>query len=160
MCSNFQRVGRSLIAVPTDDCGACDSRKGVFGRRVVNRNSRRSLQCPSYVPHPSAQASHLTPLTASHTGIGLLSLAINELESHPIAPSMTRANPLYSALQCYAHYGKLDKEVKDTLKKAAQPGKRGEKALKKLTGLIAGLSPVGKASVTTTRAVDLIKVGS
>jgi hypothetical protein len=154
------REGEDIDWLSIDDCGARDSRKGVFGRRVVNRHSRRSFQCPSYVLHPPAQTSHLTPLTAPHTGIGLLSLAINELESHPIAPSMTRANPLYSALQCYAHYGNLDKEVKDTLKKAAQPGKRGEKALKKLTGLIAGLSPVGKASVTTTRAVDLIKVGS
>ncbi|GHJ90046.1 hypothetical protein NliqN6_6448 [Naganishia liquefaciens] len=94
-----------------------------------------------------------------HTGIGLLALAINELESHPVAPRMSRRNPLYSALQCYAHYGELDKEVKDTLKDAAREGKKGERALKKLGGLIAGMSPEGKASVTTTRAVDLVKGG-
>lgn len=71
---------------------------------------------------------------------------------------MSRKNPLYSAMQCYAHYGKLDKEVKDTLKEAAREGKKGERALERLTGLIARMSDVGKASVTTTRAVDLVKV--
>jgi hypothetical protein len=71
---------------------------------------------------------------------------------------MTRKNPLYSALQCYAHYGNLDKEIKDTLKLAAEDGKRGKRALKKLAGLISGLGKEAKASVTTTRAVDLVKV--
>lgn len=95
---------------------------------------------------------------APHTGIGLLALAINSLENNPMSPYMTRKNPLYSAMQCYAHYGHIDREIKDTLKLASGEGKRGEKALKKLAGLIAGLGGQERASVTTTRAVDLVKV--
>ncbi|KAJ9105002.1 hypothetical protein QFC20_004443 [Naganishia adeliensis] len=94
-----------------------------------------------------------------HTGIGLLALAINTLENNPMSPYMTRKNPLYSAMQCYAHYGHIDGEIKDTLKLASGEGKRGEKALKKLAGLIAGLGGQERASVTTTRAVDLVKGG-
>lgn len=100
----------------------------------------------------------MTSTLAPHTGIGLLALAINTLENKPMSPYMTRKNPLYSAMQCYAHYGHIDGEIKDTLKLASGEGKRGEKALKKLAGLIAGLGGQERASVTTTRAVDLVKV--
>jgi Gly-Xaa carboxypeptidase len=98
-------------------------------------------------------------ILAPHTGIGLLALAINELEVNPVPAHMDRKNPLYSALQCYAHYGKLDKEVKDVLKKTSEGGKKGEKALKKLTDIIAKMGGVAKAHVTTTRAVDIVRVG-
>jgi Gly-Xaa carboxypeptidase len=113
-----------------------------------------------HVRHPvsrRAAMSNACP-TAPHTGIGLLALAINALEANPLEPYMTRKNPLFPAMQCYAHYGHLDGKIKDTLKLASEEGKRGDKALKKLAGLIAGLGGPEKASVTTTRAVDLIKV--
>jgi hypothetical protein len=71
---------------------------------------------------------------------------------------MDRQNPLYSALQCYAHYGNLDTEVKDVLKKAGGGGKKAEKALKKLTDIIVKMGAGAKAHVTTTRAVDIVRV--
>lgn len=56
-----------------DDCRACDSREGVLGCRAVHRDSRRSFQCPSYVPYPCVRSrtatnhlsQHLTPASVS-----------------------------------------------------------------------------------------------
>lgn len=91
----------------------------------------------------------------AHTGIGILSQAIIELENHQVSPKLSRQNPVFGTYQCFAETGQLDKEWTHTIKRAA----KSNRALKQLTSMIAKLDPVNKAMVTTTRAADLIEGG-
>ncbi|EIW67186.1 hypothetical protein TREMEDRAFT_33687 [Tremella mesenterica DSM 1558] len=101
-----------------------------------------------------------------HTGIGLLSLFISELERNPHPISINEKSPLYGFMTCAARYGDVSKEVKKGLKDVKK-GKKG--ALDKLPDVLkkSGLDPsrgLGQgnpleAMMSTTQAADMISGG-
>ena len=112
--------------------------------------------------------------TAEHTGIGLMSLLIAELESNPHRPYLNPESPLVGFMSCAADSAphmppKLRKaiaKVEDSL--IWDSGKVDRKALKEvedwwvegsyMDGTLAKL--LGKAMVSTTQAVDIIRGGA
>jgi Gly-Xaa carboxypeptidase len=93
-------------------------------------------------------------LTAEHTGIGLLALAITELEANPVPTRLTRKNPIYEAYQCFAQCPDFPEDLKDMVVKS----RKSEKILRKFASYLSELSGPSKAAIATTRAVDLVHV--
>ncbi|KAJ9120378.1 hypothetical protein QFC24_005335 [Naganishia onofrii] len=135
-----QKYGKDSMLMLVDEGSGLEER---YGQTIAEPSTGEKgyLDVELSVATPGGHSSVPPP----HTGIGLLALAINELEANPVPAHMDRKNPLYSALQCYAHYGNLDTEVKDVLKKASGGGKKAEKALKKLTDIIVKMGAGAKA---------------
>ncbi|KAJ9113981.1 hypothetical protein QFC22_005799 [Naganishia vaughanmartiniae] len=149
-----KKYGKDSMFMLVDEGSGLDERYGqTFA--VPSTGEKGYLDVELSVATPGGHSSVPPP----HTGIGLLALAINELEANPVPAHMDRENPLYSALQCFAHYGNLEKDVKDVLKEAGAGGKKGDKALRKLTDMIVNMGALFKAHVTTTRAVDIVRGG-
>lgn len=88
-----------------------------------------------------------------HTGIGLLAIAISELEANPSPLALSRTSPFYEGMQCVAEYGH---GVDEDLVKVVKKSRTSDKALKMMAKMLAKISPQFKASMSTTRAVDVI----
>lgn len=89
-----------------------------------------------------------------HTSIGLLSLLIAHLESHPHSPYLTRNNPFYTTLVCAASYGDVPKEM-DSLVKGSL---KSDKKLLELEGWLQQKKEY-KSLIGTSQAVDLVGGG-
>lgn len=99
----------------------------------------------------------LVLLSAPHTGIGLLAKAISELEANPVPLRLTRESPFYSGFQCIVKYG--GDSVPSDIRKLFKRAQTCKRALRKLGEKLASLSPMYKASMVTTRAVDIVRGG-
>ncbi|KAL7411552.1 carboxypeptidase S [Mrakia frigida] len=90
-----------------------------------------------------------------HTGIGLLSLLIAEVEAHPHKANLTRENPYYSLMGCAAEFAP---GVEPSLRSLIKASVKSDKALKQL-GDVFGADRTTRGLVGTTQAVDLIGGG-
>ncbi|KAG8984577.1 hypothetical protein FRB93_006422 [Tulasnella sp. JGI-2019a] len=95
-----------------------------------------------------------------HTTIGLLSLLLAHLESHPHPAHLTRSSTVFELYQCYAvHAPGLPHALRETISKA----RKSDKALKEMENALLSLDgPQGKmidAILRTTQAVDIISGG-
>jgi Gly-Xaa carboxypeptidase len=92
----------------------------------------------------------------AHTGIGILSALLVELENNPIPAHIGRATPLYGTLQCYgAHAPGLGRSVKREIRRSLH----SDKALHKVEDYFFTQNPRIAAQGGTTTAVDLIGGG-
>lgn len=104
-----------------------------------------------------------------HTGIGLMSLALAELERHPHKPYLNPESPLVDFTACAARYSpQTPEDLKKHVAKVTrslEKGKVDKKALKWIEkwwtnldqyGFLPGL---GRAMVSTTQAIDIINGG-
>lgn len=114
---------------------------------------------------------------AQHTGIGLISLLIAQLERHPHEPYLNPQSPLVTLTSCGADFapdipGKLKRAIRDVeASLAPKKGKKHQRIDKKALKVVQdwwvkgstedGTLPpgVGKAMVSTTQAVDIINGG-
>ncbi|CAD6573047.1 MAG: hypothetical protein TREMPRED_000714 [Tremellales sp. Tagirdzhanova-0007] len=108
-----------------------------------------------------------------HTGIGLISLLIAELERNPHSPSLNPESPLFDLLSCTANSApSMPSELKKAVRKvekslAAHCSKVNKAALKRIQdwwvhgsyqdGILE--EGLGRAMVSTTQAVDIINGG-
>jgi Gly-Xaa carboxypeptidase len=107
----------------------------------------------------------------AHTGIGLMALAISELEKHPHALELGADSLLVDFVACAARYApKAPNQLKKIIGKvisSRSKGKVDKKALGKVRNwwdsagsVEAGFPPgLGRAIISTTQAVDIINGG-
>ncbi|ORY35731.1 hypothetical protein BCR39DRAFT_511770 [Naematelia encephala] len=107
-----------------------------------------------------------------HTGIGLLALAIAQIEKHPHEPYLNPESPLVGLMSCGAEYASdfplhLKKAVHKVEESLSYGGTVNKKALKEIEdywvygsaedgSLVKGM---GRAFVSTTQAVDIVNGG-
>ena len=85
-----------------------------------------------------------------HTGIGILSLLLVELEKNPAQVNLVEGNPVLSYLNCAADHGDVDKHLKKRI--------RDPKQWKQLGAELAEDDTL-RAFLGTTQAADLISGG-
>ncbi|KAL4066388.1 hypothetical protein V8B97DRAFT_1979578 [Scleroderma yunnanense] len=95
-------------------------------------------------------------LPPAHTSIGLLAHAISAIEANPHKPQLLRNGTPFTTVQCLAEHSPL---FPDELRSLARKAVKDDSALEKLTAALAKLSPLMKAIMTTTQAVDVIEGG-
>ncbi|KAM0754519.1 carboxypeptidase S [Meredithblackwellia eburnea MCA 4105] len=103
----------------------------------------------------SIQLDVLTPgghssVPPRHTGIGILSLLLVELEKNPAKVNLVEGNPVLSYLNCAADFGDVDKKLQKRVK--------DPKAWKALGEELAE-DPILRAFLGTTQAADLVTAG-
>lgn len=120
----------------------------------------------SSVPRECRCRASLT--SAPHTGIGLMSLLIAELEKNPHPLVLEEASPMYGFVTCAADYAEdMPKGLRSTVKKA---GKGDKKAWSNLAQEIVDTGIPGqshgpgqgdpiRALMSTTQATDIINGG-
>ncbi len=86
-----------------------------------------------------------------HTGIGIMSLLIAELERTPAVPRLQAGNPLLSYLNCAADFGQMDKATRRKVRNEGQWQAFGEE--------MAEGDRVVAAFLGTTQAADLVHGG-
>ncbi|EKM49935.1 uncharacterized protein PHACADRAFT_188329 [Phanerochaete carnosa HHB-10118-sp] len=91
-----------------------------------------------------------------HTAIGILALAIAELEAHPHQPQLLRNGTFFQEVQCAAAHGP---HVSTEFRKLAKAAIDDDTALERLTKLLLEHIPMSVAKLATTQAVDLISGG-
>ncbi|EGN95017.1 hypothetical protein SERLA73DRAFT_61542 [Serpula lacrymans var. lacrymans S7.3] len=91
-----------------------------------------------------------------HTGIGILSNIITELEAHPHQPQLVRDRTYYQSLQCRAEY---DNGLDPSMRKLIQQSRSSDEALQQLEGELLEFDPAYYAQAGTTQAIDLIGGG-
>ncbi|KAI0783641.1 carboxypeptidase S [Abortiporus biennis] len=91
-----------------------------------------------------------------HTGIGILSAAIVEIESNPHTPGLHRQDTSYATFQCVAEHGP---NIPQQLRVLARKADEDDEALEDFKKLLLSLDPVNHAIMATTQAVDIIQGG-
>ncbi|KAH7890736.1 hypothetical protein F5I97DRAFT_1826792 [Phlebopus sp. FC_14] len=91
-----------------------------------------------------------------HTSIGLLSRLVIAIEDNPHKPRLTRTGTPFAATQCLATYSP---SFPDDVRALAKKAMSDTSALEQLQDALLRLSPVYKAMLGTTQAVDLIEGG-
>ncbi|KAM0791887.1 hypothetical protein ACM66B_004142 [Microbotryomycetes sp. NB124-2] len=86
-----------------------------------------------------------------HTGIGVLSRLLVELENKPSPIKLEEQSPVLQYLQCAADYGQVDKKLKKRI--------RNRKEWSKLGKEMADEDPIMRAFLGTTQAINLINGG-
>ncbi|KAK4046749.1 hypothetical protein OIV83_005854 [Microbotryomycetes sp. JL201] len=86
-----------------------------------------------------------------HTGIGVLSRLLVELEDEPSEVKLEQGSPVLQYLQCAADYGQVDKKFKKRI--------RNKKEWKKLGKDMADRDPIMRAFLSTTQAINLVNGG-
>lgn len=88
---------------------------------------------------------------SKHTGIGILSLLLVELEKNRDEPKLREGNPMLAFLDCARKYGNVGKEMGRRI--------RDPRKWKKLGKELAEDDDVAAAFLGTTQAIDLIQGG-
>jgi len=169
---SFDRTAASADRSPS--LRPLSARRGTSTLRSGWRPSEDTA--PSRVSCSRAMSGELKLTTAEHTGIGLISLLIAELEKNPHEPYLNPDSPLVTMISCAADYApetpnKLKRAIRK-VEKSLAPTSHGKskvdkKALKEVEdwwvkGSVedGALMPgMGKAMVSTTQAVDIINGG-
>ncbi|EJD47930.1 carboxypeptidase S [Auricularia subglabra TFB-10046 SS5] len=91
-----------------------------------------------------------------HTGIGILSALIVELEAHPLALRLTRSHVVYELLQCTAAH--IDGAFPPDLRRDILESASSDKALRRVEKVLEKDSTM-RALLSTTQAVDIVRGG-
>ncbi|KAL4243807.1 peptidase M20A family protein [Abortiporus biennis] len=92
----------------------------------------------------------------AHTGIGILSAAIVELESNPHPPALYRNGTPFATYQCIAaHAPNISTQFRELAKQATGD----DEALRKFQTSLLDMDPLNYAIMGTTQAVDIIEGG-
>ncbi|KAH7926427.1 carboxypeptidase S [Leucogyrophana mollusca] len=91
-----------------------------------------------------------------HTGIGILSNIVTELEAHPHEPELVRGRTYYQGLQCRAKY---DKGFPPELRKLVQESQYSDGKLHDLEARLLDFDPTFYAQAGTTQAIDIVGGG-
>ncbi|KAK4046897.1 hypothetical protein OIO90_006405 [Microbotryomycetes sp. JL221] len=86
-----------------------------------------------------------------HTGIGVLSRLLVELEDQPFETSLKQDSPVIQYLECAATYGQMNKQLKKQI--------RNPKKWKSLVQTLTNKDPIMRAFLGTTQAINLIQGG-
>jgi Gly-Xaa carboxypeptidase len=85
-----------------------------------------------------------------HTGVGIMSRLLVELENHPSAPRLAAGNPLLSYLECAAEHGNMDDRLRGMV--------RREECWPLLAEEV-GQDRILSTFLKTTQAVDVVNGG-
>ncbi|KAH7890740.1 hypothetical protein F5I97DRAFT_1933907 [Phlebopus sp. FC_14] len=91
-----------------------------------------------------------------HTSIGFLSHFINAIEDHPHVPQLLRSGTPFTAAMCLAEYSP---SFPPKLRAIARNAASDDTALNQLKAGLLELSPIMKAMLGTTQAVDIVEGG-
>jgi Gly-Xaa carboxypeptidase len=136
--------------------------KGYLGRSL--RTSALTYASDAYCSLIDVKIQIATPgghssIPPKHTSIGLLAIALAEVEANPHEAHLKRTSPLYSTLLCAAeHAPDMDGHLKQELYKSV----KSDRALKRVESILFNSPDIGnivRALSTTTQAVDLIQGG-
>ncbi|ORY76000.1 vacuole protein [Leucosporidium creatinivorum] len=86
-----------------------------------------------------------------HTGIGILSLLLVELEKNPFPPMLREGNPMLSELLCGAEHGTMHPALKARVEDHMEWKQLGVELAKK--------NPIFRAFLGTSQAIDLVQGG-
>ncbi|KAK4701729.1 Gly-Xaa carboxypeptidase, partial [Phenoliferia sp. Uapishka_3] len=117
-----------------------------FARLGMAEKGAFSLSLDVLTPGGHSSVPH-----GRHTGIGILSLLLVELEKNPASVNLKEGNPLLSYLSCAADFGEVDKDLKKKI--------RNPKKWEKLGVEMAESDETVRAFLGTTQAADLISGG-
>ncbi|KDQ15518.1 hypothetical protein BOTBODRAFT_108726 [Botryobasidium botryosum FD-172 SS1] len=149
----LEKYAKDGFAFLIDEGGSYTQEEGVaFATPGVTEKGAMDVRIT--VSAPGGHSSIPPP----HTSIGLLSLMIARIESHPHMPSITRSSPIYSGLQCRAAH---DPALSGPLRADIQKSLHSQKALKRVEETLFN-GPQGKslkALFGTTQAADMIEGG-
>jgi len=85
-----------------------------------------------------------------HTGIGILSSLIVDLEAHPYLPHLSAASPIYKMMECAArHSDGLDERIRTKIVAG------GESDRQEVAEWIASQGGINQFLVQTSQAVDI-----
>ncbi|KAI5952529.1 hypothetical protein KGF54_003396 [Candida jiufengensis] len=90
----------------------------------------------------------------SHTSIGIIAQLINEIESSPFEPILTKVNPLMNQLYCLAEHSKIPQNLKTNILKSQIDQKSNSKVVEYLSENLDT-----KYLITTSQAIDIIEGG-
>ncbi|GFZ44246.1 hypothetical protein JCM24511_01968 [Saitozyma sp. JCM 24511] len=104
----FRRYGRDGVAFVFDEgfTGVDEDFGRTFARVGIAEKGCLTLELSVHTPggHSSAPPSH--------TGIGIMSRLLVELENNPFLPAIDERNPLLTYLECAAEHGDMDDDMK------------------------------------------------
>ncbi|KAI5966999.1 uncharacterized protein KGF55_000408 [Candida pseudojiufengensis] len=90
----------------------------------------------------------------SHTSIGIIAKLINEIESNPFKPILTKSNPVMSQLYCLAEHTNISKNLKSNILKSQIDPQANARVIEYLNSKIET-----KYLIQTSQAVDIIEGG-
>lgn len=93
-----------------------------------------------------------------HTGIGIASLLVSALESHPYTPQIIPRGPVHNHMVCQARYSPGADEEVTRLVRRAETGD-GVAALEELARVLAAKDRPTQYSVQTSQSVDIFQGG-
>ncbi|KDE09476.1 hypothetical protein, variant [Microbotryum lychnidis-dioicae p1A1 Lamole] len=151
-----RRYGEDGIAFLLDEGGLGVS-ADFFGRPMAlpGTGEKGYMDLTMTLHTPGGHSSIPPP----HTGIGIMSSLIHNLESTEFEPRLSTTSPIFNLLQCAAAHGKLDQSLKSAVLDGSQKGKKGKKGRKRLASLYAAQGRESRYLVTTSQAVDVISGG-
>ncbi|EGN96606.1 hypothetical protein SERLA73DRAFT_75491 [Serpula lacrymans var. lacrymans S7.3] len=91
-----------------------------------------------------------------HTGIGILSRLVTEIEDHPHESQLLRSGTPFASIQCTSTYGPT---YPNDIRRLAKEALSDDAALKQLEEELLAASPLYSAMFGTTQAVDVIEGG-
>jgi hypothetical protein len=104
----YRRYGRDGVAFVFDEgfTGVDEDFGRTFARVGIAEKGCLTLELSV---HTSGGHSSAPP---THTGIGIMSRLLVELENNPFLPAIDERNPLLTYLECAAQHGDMDDEMK------------------------------------------------
>lgn len=143
----LDRYGKDGISLLLDEgfTGVDEAYNRTFAR--LGMAEKGALHVELEVLTPGGHSS----VPPKHTGLGIMSLLLVELEKHPDTPRLRAGNPTLSYLNCAADYGEMDHHLKRRVRKEKEWQKLGEEMAKE--------DPITRAFLATTQAADLIQGG-
>ncbi|KAF5375364.1 hypothetical protein D9615_008006 [Tricholomella constricta] len=146
----FDYYGKDGVAFIVDEGGGFVEQHGsVFATPGIAEKGYMDVRVE--VTAPGGHSS----IPPQHTSIGILSALLVEYEANPYRVQLTKKDPLFSTLQCFAEHGKnLPEELRRTIKRSWSSKKDLHKLEKEILR-----NPIYKSMVGTTQAVTLIEGG-
>ncbi|ORY32180.1 putative carboxypeptidase s precursor [Naematelia encephala] len=158
-----EKYGDNSIALLVDEgSGLVESYGQAFGTPGVTEKGSANIEITV-----ETLGGH-SSVPPEHTGIGLLALAIAEVEKHPYAPTLPTFSPIYGFLTCAASHAQgLSEYLRQEVFKAEDGNARALKDLPSefikvgFTGVKAGPGQgnVIQALMSTTQATDIVRGG-
>ncbi|KAL4243810.1 peptidase M20A family protein [Abortiporus biennis] len=91
-----------------------------------------------------------------HTGIGILSASVVQIEDNPHTPQLYREDTSFATFQCIAEHGE---DIPASLRILARLANENDIALEEFKKVLLSLSPFSYAIMGTTQAVTIIQGG-
>ncbi|KAH7913034.1 hypothetical protein BJ138DRAFT_1146880 [Hygrophoropsis aurantiaca] len=147
----LETYGEDSMAMIVDEGGGFSDESGtIFATPAVAEKGYLDVRIE--VLTPGGHSSR----PPKHTGIGILSNVVTELEAHPHEPKLIRGRTYYQGLQCRAKY---DDSLPPALRELVEDSLFSDEKLHELETQLLDFDPDFYAQAGTTQAIDIISGG-